>query len=194
MKSSEKVKNILVLFLLSFSIALILWITLFSRIGRHERSFIPPFSSYQNIGENLLAVLEISGNIVLFIPIGLAASMVLRLDLWKAAVLGAAFSLLIECCQWFLWLGSFSLDDVIHNSLGTVVGAVFISESGYPQWMGSGSAAWKRNVFFLFVLTAVFALCFFFYQSICGPNLEMLSFRVFRFLWRAAYSFRPKSS
>ena len=194
MKSSEKVKNILVLFLLSFSIALILWITLFSRIGRHERSFIPLFSSYQNMGENLLTVMEISGNIVLFIPIGLAASLVLRMDLWKAAVLSVAFSLLIECCQWFLWLGSFSLDDVIHNSLGAVFGALFITESGYPQWMGSGSAAWKRNVFFLFVLTAVFSLCFFFYQIICSPNLEMLSFRVFRFLWRAAYSFHPKGS
>ena len=98
----EKAGRIIAMIGLAFSVVLILWITLFSRLGSESRHFYPPFWSYRAIlngsGE---ALLEVAENVVLFIPVGVAAWLIMHLNLWKTAVLGMAFSLLIECCQWF---------------------------------------------------------------------------------------------
>lgn len=128
--NTKRWRNLFILILLAASIALILWLTLFSRLGSYSRRFLPPFWSYRAImGGSGKALLEDIGNIVLFIPIGVAAALFFKIDMRKCLLIGFALSLLIETCQWFFWLGSFEFDDLVHNTLGTGIGAVLIKRT-----------------------------------------------------------------
>lgn len=102
-------------------IAAVLWITLLSRIGDGYRGFLLPFHSYVEIlkGE-WRPLLENIGNIVLFIPLGIALKWGGAGDVKKAGFLA---SLLIEVLQITLALGTFECDDLIHNTLGAMIGA-----------------------------------------------------------------------
>ena len=102
-------------------IAAVLWITLFSRIGDGYRRFLLPFHSYVGIlkGE-WRPLLENIGNIALFIPLGVALQSIGVRDVKKAGFLA---SLLIEVLQLTFALGTFECDDLIHNTLGAVIGA-----------------------------------------------------------------------
>lgn len=102
-------------------IAAVLWITLFSRIGGGYRGFLLPFHSYVEIckGE-WRPLLENIGNVVLFIPLGVALKWSGVKDVKKA---GFFASLLIEVLQFTFALGTFECDDLIHNTLGAVIGA-----------------------------------------------------------------------
>ncbi|MBO5569415.1 MAG: VanZ family protein [Clostridia bacterium] len=113
--------------LLGVVVALILWITILSRdklIGTQVTyhlfhaliSFLKEIQRGR-VGANFL------GNIVLFIPVGVLVPIVADWrQLWKTAVIGFAFSLLIETLQLITSRGCFDLDDVILNGLGTVIG------------------------------------------------------------------------
>lgn len=119
-----KARRIVVLAVLAFSVVFILWLTLFSRLESDTRHFYPPFWSYRAIAAGSdKALLEVLGNIILFLPIGLIAALILHLNLWQTVLLGFSVSMLIESCQWFFWLGSFEIDDLLHNTLGAVIGA-----------------------------------------------------------------------
>ena len=119
------------LFLLACSAAVILWITVFSRIGADLRELYLPLNSYQEIfSGNVRFLMENVENILLFLPIGASLTIVLHLDLRQTALLSLAFSLLIECSQWLFWLGSLEFDDLLHNTLGAMIGAVFILKTG----------------------------------------------------------------
>ena len=63
-------------------------------------------------------------NVLLYYPLGYLLY-VLRptKSLWFVVVLGIACSSLTECAQYFFELGWFEMDDIIHNSLGIVIGA-----------------------------------------------------------------------
>lgn len=116
-----KKKNYIFCTLFGAYIAAVLWITLFSRIGNGYRGFLLPFHSYLEIfrgNKNLL--LENIGNVVLFIPLGIALKWVGAGDVKKA---GFFASLLIEVLQFTFALGTFECDDLIHNTLGAVIGA-----------------------------------------------------------------------
>ena len=102
-------------------IAAVLWITLFSRIGEGYRRFLLPFHSYVEILKgNRQFLLENIGNVVLFIPLGVALKWSGVKDVKKAGLLA---SLLIEVLQFTFALGTFECDDLIHNTLGAVIGA-----------------------------------------------------------------------
>ena len=102
-------------------IAAVLWITLFSRIGEGYRGFLLPFHSYVEVlkGE-WRPLLENVGNVVLFIPLGVALKCAGVRDIKKVGFLA---SLLIEIIQLTFALGTFECDDLIHNTLGAVIGA-----------------------------------------------------------------------
>lgn len=102
-------------------IAAVLWITLFSRIGDGYRRFLLPFHSYVEIckGE-WRPLLENIGNVVLFIPLGVALKCSGVRDVKKTSFL---VSLLIKTLQFTCALGTFECDDLIHNTLGAVIGA-----------------------------------------------------------------------
>ena len=125
-----KWQNILVIGFLAVSITFILWLTLLSRLGSYTRQFVFPLSSYKAvINGSGKALLEIIGNILLFIPVGMMFSLIFKLNLKRCIILGFAFSLLIECCQWYFWLGTFEIDDLIHNTVGAVLGYFLVAKT-----------------------------------------------------------------
>ena len=116
-------------------IAAVLWITLFSRIGDRCRGFLLPFHSYVEILKgNRQFLLENIGNVILFIPLGAALKWSGVKDVKKAGLLS---SLLIEVLQFTFALGTFECDDLIHNTLGAVIGAWCVGKIGGEIRLGS---------------------------------------------------------
>lgn len=64
---------------------------------------------------------------ILFIPLGVALGVVKKWDVKKAGLLA---SLLIEALQFTFALGTFECDDLIHNTLGAVIGAWCVGKIG----------------------------------------------------------------
>ena len=124
----NKKKEYIFCFVLGAYIAAVLWITLFSRIGDGYRGFLLPFHSYAEIlnGE-WRPLLENIGNIALFIPLGVAMKCSGVRDVKKAGILA---SLTIEVLQFTFALGTFECDDLIHNTLGAVIGAWCVGKIG----------------------------------------------------------------
>lgn len=116
-------------------IAAVLWITLFSRIGDGYRGFLLPLHSYVEIWKgNRQFLLENIGNVVLFIPLGVALKSGGMKDVKKT---GFFASLLIEILQFTFALGTFECDDLIHNTLGAVIGAWCVGKIGGEIKLGS---------------------------------------------------------
>lgn len=124
----RKKKDFIFCILFGVYIAAVLWITLFSRIGEGYRGFLLPFHSYVEIlkGDRQF-LFENIGNVVLFIPLGVALKWSGVKDVKKAGLLA---SLLIEVLQFTFALGTFECDDLIHNTLGAVIGAWCVGKIG----------------------------------------------------------------
>ena len=127
MKISKK-KDYIFCSLFGAYIAAVLWITLCSRIGEGYRGFLLPFHSYVEIlkGDRQF-LFENIGNVVLFIPLGVALKCSGVRDVKKTSFLA---SLLIETIQFTFALGTFECDDLIHNTLGAVIGAWCVGKIG----------------------------------------------------------------
>ncbi len=171
---SKRWKNTIVIVSLSASIAIVLWLTLFSRIGTESHSFYPPLWSYRAIlNGNSRALLENIGNIVLFIPIGIALALILRLGVKQSILVGCALSLIIESCQWFFWLGTFEVDDLIHNTIGTGLGAAIINRATVGKKFALENK--KRSLVALVILTALILTFGFVYQGLRWQSRERLA-------------------
>ena len=73
--------------------------------------------------EQLLWLPEVIMNIAVFIPVGLAFGLAFRKTKgWQAVLAGMGISVGIELLQWLFRKGFADVDDVIHNTLGCVVG------------------------------------------------------------------------
>ena len=106
-------------------IFLIFCSTVFFRTTSELRKYdIHPFWSYQAIQdgrEDLLA--ENIMNVVVFIPVGLLLSIPFKqVTWWKALLIGCGISAVIEALQFFFLRGFSELDDVMHNTVGCMVG------------------------------------------------------------------------
>lgn len=107
-------------------IAVVLWVTLFSRLGAGVKSFLLPFYSYTRILKgDWKFLLEDIGNIVLLFPLGIALNQVGIKKVKKIALIGISTSLCIETFQFIFALGTFEMDDLLHNTLGVVFGFWF---------------------------------------------------------------------
>ena len=74
-------------------------------------------------GNPLIAVVNLIGNIIPFMPIGLLAPLVFRSISWqKALVLGVLTGLTFEVMEVVFRVGIFDIDDVILNAFGVMVG------------------------------------------------------------------------
>lgn len=134
MKISKK-KDYIFCILFGAYIAAVLWITLFSRIGDGYRGFLLPFHSYVEIFRGSRQFLfENIGNVILFIPLGVALKWRGVKDVKKAGFLA---SLCIEVLQLTFALGTFECDDLIHNTLGAVIGAWCVGKIGMEIKLGS---------------------------------------------------------
>ena len=68
---------------------------------------------------------EIAFNILMMIPIGALCPVLFNERIIKTLATGAICSLLIEVLQYVSQRGYFEFDDIIHNSLGVLIGFVF---------------------------------------------------------------------
>ena len=94
--------------------------TVFFRIVREERKFdYTPFWSYDRsdlMAENIM-------NVVVFVPVGLLLGIAFKdIRWWKVLLTGAFISISIEVLQFILKKGFSELDDVMHNTLGCMIG------------------------------------------------------------------------
>ena len=162
----KKWKNKLILLLFSSLIALMLWITLLSRIGADSRSLYPPFWSYRAIvnGSHRI-LLEVVGNVLLFVPVGLIAAVVLHFRLWQTIVLGFSLSLLIECSQWFFWIGAFEIDDIVHNTLGAGIGAFLSYKTGIGKLLRLTQNNRTKHALYIILIVSGFTSVPFLYEA-----------------------------
>ena len=88
-----------------------------------------PFWSYEAIGNgrnDLLA--ENIMNVVVFLPVGLLLSSVLRrLKWWMVLLIGFGISVSIEALQYIFHKGFSEFDDVFHNTLGCAIGIMIVA-------------------------------------------------------------------
>lgn len=96
--------------------------------GVHTLNLIPfraVFDAYTELQHNNLNALIINllGNMLLFVPIGFMLLLLWRISKKKALVIGFSISLFVEICQLFFPRGT-DIDDLILNSLGTLVGVI----------------------------------------------------------------------
>lgn len=97
----------------------------FSRAAKEEYQLnLRPFWSYEAILNGRKDLIEEHClNVSVFIPLGMLIWVVLRRKLWwRALLFGCAVSLLIEVMQLVLKRGLFEFDDVMHNTLGCMIG------------------------------------------------------------------------
>lgn len=71
-----------------------------------------------------LYLINVLGNIVIFVPFGFLILKLKRIKPVLVALLGVLFSLLIETIQLFTRVGVFDVDDIILNSLGVILGII----------------------------------------------------------------------
>ena len=91
-----------------------------------EANYVPFKSILFNLrGEPTwsIAILNLGGNIALFVPIGLLLPLVFRNLAWRVSLaLALALGLAVEALEVGFHLGIFDIDDLILNSLGVVIG------------------------------------------------------------------------
>ena len=102
----------------------VLWITVVSRIGSATAtSILLPLWSYKEIAYgNVRVYKETILNIILFVPFGLLLTTKYPSKKLSILLFGFLFSLAIEAVQLLFRLGTFEVDDIINNALGSIVG------------------------------------------------------------------------
>ena len=94
---------------------------LFREVSENMRYSFIPFLSYTQLYNKLLA--ELILNVAMFVPIGYLLGLAKkRMTFVKILKIGCFISLTIEILQLFSRRGVFNIDDVIHNTLGCVIG------------------------------------------------------------------------
>ena len=128
---------------------LIYCLTVFFRAVKDMREYdYTPLWSYKAIingREELLA--ETIMNVVVFVPVGLLLGCAIKgWNWWKAMITGAGLSVSIELLQLVFKRGFSEVDDVIHNTLGCMIGYGIYSlvRVGYEKIT-------KRNIGILWV-------------------------------------------
>jgi len=97
---------------------------IFRATGETRQYDFHPFWSYKAIQdgrEELLA--ENIMNVVVFIPVGLLLCIAFKqVTWWKALLIGCGISVTIESLQFFFMRGFSEVDDVMHNTVGCLIG------------------------------------------------------------------------
>lgn len=112
-------------FFLGEYILLVFSSTIFFRMPAEVNGFnFQPFWSYYAFSSGKNEMLpEIIMNVAFFIPIGLLMACAFNsIKLWKVFCFGCSLSLMIEVFQFFLKRGLAETDDIIHNTLGCLIG------------------------------------------------------------------------
>lgn len=106
--------------LLAEYVFMLYYTTIFLRQSKdHVEYNYMPFWSYSNYSFEIQSVM----NVIVFIPVGfLIGCSWKNISWWKAILGGCAFSVGIESLQLVLKRGFSEFDDVMHNTLGCIIG------------------------------------------------------------------------
>lgn len=92
---------------------------IFRSVGETRQYDFHPFWSYDRpelLVENFM-------NVVVFVPVGLLLGIAFKqVSWWKALLIGWEISVTIESLQFFFLRGFSEVDDVMHNTLGCLLG------------------------------------------------------------------------
>lgn len=125
---------------------LILFLTVLNR-SPSERAFnFTPFWSYSRWNE-LVIRHEIMQNVIAFIPFGTCLrGLFQNLSRWWIVLICFAVSLLIELTQFTFALGFAEVDDVLHNSLGGLLGVMLYGKGCFLlRWLNEKWSMKKSN-------------------------------------------------
>lgn len=119
----------LMLLLIEYVFLLFCSTVILRTVGETRQYDFQPFWSYKAIQEgreDLLA--ENIMNVVVFIPVGMLLGIAFKqMTWWKALLIGCNISVTIESLQFFLMRGYSEVDDVMHNTVGCLIGFGIIS-------------------------------------------------------------------
>lgn len=134
-KSIKLWKGINISFLAFYIFYLLFFAILCRTSGEDFYVNLIPLSSYYHyfLGENSEAIRTNTANLAVFYPLGLILWEMFaqrKHKLLKIALIAFTLSLAIELTQYILSIGYTEADDVLHNTLGAILGA-----KGY-NWVG----------------------------------------------------------
>ena len=110
------------IFIFVLYIGVILYLTVLRREEGSVHEFVlKPFWSYAEAHDPQYRW-QIYMNIFLFIPFGFMLGWTMNRKFLQTLLIGLIFSALLEVVQYIFCLGLCETDDVIHNTLGTVIG------------------------------------------------------------------------
>ena len=129
LKGKKKIKPLRIFgwLLLGSYIVIVLGATLLARSEAWEAgSILPLFYSYRDAWVNFSAAAwrNIILNVCMFVPLGLLLPMMIKSfrSFWKTYLVGFLFTLCIEGIQLLGRRGIFELDDILHNTVGMMIG------------------------------------------------------------------------
>ena len=122
----------LLLLLIEYVFLLFCSTVIFRSVGETRQYDFQPFWSYKAIHEgreDLLA--ENIMNVIVFIPIGMILGSLLRVKgSWLVALLiGCSISVTVEALQFWFIKGFSEVDDVMHNTVGCLIGWCMVKGS-----------------------------------------------------------------
>ena len=105
----------------------------------HEHYFTPfwSYAAYDRVNRPDLLPEKVM-NIIVFLPLGfLLGAGIQKMKWWAAMLIGSCISLSIETLQYYFNLGVSEFDDVMHNSLGCMIGfgLYYITRYGYEKFI-----------------------------------------------------------
>ena len=113
-----------VLLLIEYIFLLFCSTVIFRPTGETRQYDFHPFWSYDRpelLVENIM-------NVVVFIPVGLLlGSAFKQMTWWKALLIGCSISITIEALQFWFMRGFSEVDDVMHNTVGCIMGYIIYS-------------------------------------------------------------------
>ena len=118
----------LALSILTFYLAFVFTLTIYARTVTPDATMqLSLFWSYKYIANGDKGMFfEVFWNVVLFMPYGFLASIISKSrSKWPVLLSGSLLSVVIELTQLFAHRGLFEYDDIVHNTLGTVIGIAF---------------------------------------------------------------------
>lgn len=126
MKHTEKQKKIVLRIVFLLYLTAVFFITLFRAAGK-QKLILTPFWEWAQLftaSNKLHWIIQIGLNIVLFIPFGFLIPQLFRQLQSPLRTIGCGFlsSVLIETVQYIAERGYTETDDMIHNTLGTIIG------------------------------------------------------------------------
>lgn len=126
----DKLGNMNKRWFLLAEVLLIMWLTIFAKKVTVREINLTPLWSYRRIGDAFLTC-EIALNIALFVPYGaLLYSNLKNTSLVKVIIIGCVTSAVIEIIQFIFALGLCEVDDIISNTLGTIIGCCIVVLNG----------------------------------------------------------------